>query len=309
MFLSLVRFAAVFSLAFLVMGNAAAFAERGQTAVHELVVDGVGRRYTVYRPPQSPARNAPLMIVLHGGLGNARHAEKMTGMDDVADAGGFLVAYPEGTGGVFRATENMRTWNAGNCCGQAVRKNSDDVAFIAKMIEEIHAQYSIDTRRVYVAGMSNGAMMAYRLACEIPDKIAAIVAVSGTLAVDNCDAAKDIPVLHIHGDQDKYVPFGGGRGEKSVSGEAHRSVPDTIDLLLRPRRCGPPAKKSSEGIDVFSYRCSDGAPVELYVINGGGHSWPGGRGRTGAEKEPDGRVFSASRQAWEFSKQFSKSNH
>ncbi|MBZ0155152.1 MAG: prolyl oligopeptidase family serine peptidase [Alphaproteobacteria bacterium] len=307
MFLSLLRYAAAFFLTFSVMDNVAAFAEKGRSKVHELVVRDAGRSYLVYRPAAAGPGNAPLMIVLHGGLGNARHVEKMTGMNDVADTGGFLVAYPNGTGGRFRAMENLRTWNAGSCCGQAARQNIDDVSFIAKMIEDIHAHYSIDTRRVYVAGMSNGAMMAYRLACEIPDRIAAIITVSGTLAVDTCDAAKDIPVLHIHGDQDRYVPFGGGKGEKSVSGEAHRSVPDTIDLIIRPRQCGPPGKKSLEGgIDVFSYRCKNGAPVELYVINGGGHSWPGGHGRGG--NDPDGRTFSASRQAWEFSKQFSKKN-
>lgn len=306
MFLPLVRCAAAFFLIFSVMGSEAAAAEKGRSTVHELAVDGIRRSYTVYRPAASGAGNAPLMIVLHGGLGNALHVEKMTGMDDVADEGGFLVAYPDGTGGRFRATENLRTWNAGSCCGQAVRQNVDDVSFIAKMIEDIQARYSIDTQRVYVAGMSNGAMMAYRLACEIPDKITAIIAVSGTLAVDACDAAKDIPVLHIHGDQDKYVPFYGGRGEKGISGETHRSVPATMDLITGPRQCGPPEQRSLEGgIDVYSYRCRNGAPVELYVIRGGGHAWPGGRSRSG---DTDGRNFFASRQAWEFSKQFSKKN-
>jgi polyhydroxybutyrate depolymerase len=245
------------------------------------------------------------MIVLHGGLGNAKRMEEMTGMNDVADTGRFIVAYPEGTGGRLRAMQDRRTWNAGSCCGQAVAQNVDDVSFIEKMIEDIHSRYSIDSRRVYVAGMSNGAMMAYRLACQIPDKIAAVIAVSGTLAIDNCDGAKDVPVLHIHGDQDTNVPFMGGRGERSVAGVDYRSVPDTIKLVTRARQCLAPEKKTLEGnIEVSSYRCSNGAPVELYVIKGGGHVWPGGHGSN--NKPSDGRYISASKAAWEFAKQFSK---
>jgi polyhydroxybutyrate depolymerase len=282
------------------------FAEKkGQSMVHELVIDGINRRYIVYKPGVSDTGGLPLMVVLHGGLGNASHMEKMTGMNDIADSGQFIVAYPDGTGGRLPAMQDQRTWNAGRCCGRAMRQNVNDVLFIKRVIEDIHTRYAIDTSRVYVTGMSNGAMMAYRLACEIPDKIAAIIPVSGTLAVDNCDSAKDIPVLHIHGDQDRNVPFDGARGEESVSIVSHRSVPDTINLVIRLRQCIASEKRTLEGnIQASSYRCSNGAPVELYVIKGGEHVWPGGHGRN--NKESDGRYISASKVAWEFAKQFSK---
>ncbi len=279
-------------------------AAQGQSNVHEVA----GRSYQIYKPAVSDTKSLPLMIVLHGGLGNAGQAEKMTGMNDVADTGKFLVAYPEGTGGRFGFMKDKKTWNAGRCCGQAVTQNSDDVLFIKKLIEDVHARYQIDTRRVYVTGISNGAMMAYRLACDIPEKIAAIVPVSGTLAVDSCDGAKDIPVLHIHGDQDQNVPFSGGKGEDSVAGVSHRSVPETIALITRSRRCAAPEQKNVENaIQISSYRCSNGAPVELYVIKGGKHVWPGGHGRN--NEGSDGRYISASKQAWEFAKEYSKAAH
>jgi polyhydroxybutyrate depolymerase len=233
-------------------------AEKGRSQVHELVVGGIDRSYIVYRPMLSDTKDLPLMIVLHGGMGNAEYMEKMTGMNEVE-----------------------------------------------KLIEDIDSKFSIDTRRVYVTGMSNGAMMAYRLACEIPDKIAAIIPVSGTLAVDNCDGAKDVPVLHIHGDQDKNVPIAGGKGKKSVAGVAHRSLPDTTKLIIRSRQCLAPEQRTlNGGIRVSSYRCSNGAPVKLFMIKGGEHVWPGGHGRN--NKPADGRYISASKQAWEFAKQFSK---
>ena len=213
------------------------------------------------------------------------------------------MAYPEGTGGRLESMKNRRTWNAGRCCGQAVKQNVDDVLFIKQLIDDVQARYAIDTRRVYVAGMSNGAMMAYRLACEIPDKIAAIIAVSGTLAMDNCDAAKDVPVLHIHGDQDNNVPFAGGQGSGSIAGVNHRSVPDTLELIIRPRKSSDPEQKIlNNAVRVTSYNCSAGAPVSLYLIKGGGHAWPGGRGLGGSNTQ----IISASKLAWEFAKQFSK---
>ncbi|MCD6298784.1 MAG: dienelactone hydrolase family protein [Deltaproteobacteria bacterium] len=295
----------LFTLLFTTMICGVVAAEKGQSQVHKLVVGGIDRSYIVYRPMLSDTKDLPLMIVLHGGMGNAEYMEKMTGMNEVADTGKFIVAYPNGIGGRFRFMKNRRTWNAGRCCGQAVKKNVDDVLFIEKLIEDIDSKFSIDTRRVYVTGMSNGAMMAYRLACEIPDKIAAIIPVSGTLAVDNCDGAKDVPVLHIHGDRDKNVPIAGGKGEKSVAGVAHRSLPDTIKLIIRSRQCLAPEQRTlNGGIRVSSYRCNNGAPVKLLIIKGGEHAWPGGHGRN--NKPSDGRYISASEQAWEFAKQFSK---
>ncbi len=302
---SLIRTIAVCAF-FLAWMNADVIAEgKGQSMFHELNVNGNVRSYILYRPAVSAGKPLPLMIVLHGGLGNAGYMERTSEMDDVADNGSFLVAYPDGTGGRLESMKNRRTWNAGRCCGQAVKQDVDDVSFIQKMIDDINARYLIDTRRVYVAGHSNGAMLAYRVACEIPDKIAAVIAVSGTLAVDSCDGAKDVPVLHIHGDQDRNIPFGGGMGEDSLAGVAHRSVPDTITLLTRARGCAAPEHKTLNGIiETTSYTCKSGAPVLLYVIKGGGHPWPGGAGRNNTSPI-DGSV-SASKLAWEFAQKFQK---
>lgn len=277
----------------------------GQTAPgsgrYELIVGSEKRSFIVYQPKLSSTKKVPLMIVLHGGLGNASHIEKVSGMDQVADQGEFIVAYPDGTGGRFRRMKNMRTWNAGDCCGWAVKTGADDVLFIKKMIHIMNAEYPVDENRVYVTGMSNGAMMAYRLACEIPECIAAIVPVSGTLAFDTCDRAKDVPVLHIHGSEDENVPLNGGKGLKGISGVSHTSVFKTLDLMNRSRTPGPVRETREDGARILRYENQNGGTICLYIVEGKGHVWPGG------SKDSGNKAISASLKAWEFARQFSKS--
>jgi polyhydroxybutyrate depolymerase len=181
----------------------------------------------------------------------------------------------------------------------------NDVEFIAKMIDAIAAEEPVDVRRVYATGMSNGAMMAYRLACEIPGKLAAIIPVSGTLMMDDCRMAKDVAIMHIHGDADRNVPFQGGVGEAGVTNVAFRSVPETIRMVTQPRNCsGSEAIALHESVEKTVYHCKDGAPVELVVIHGGGHAWPGGRRR--ANQTGWTNAIVASQVAWDFAKQFEK---
>jgi polyhydroxybutyrate depolymerase len=279
-----------------------ACAGRPGRSADELTVDvgGHERTYRIYKPAGSPARGLPMMIVLHGGLGNGERIEETTRMNEVADRGLFLVAYPEGTGGNLGG-RNRRTWNAGRCCGRSVRRNVNDVEFIDRMIRDIEKSHSIDSQRIYVAGLSNGGMMAYRLACELPERFAAVIAVAGTLAVDDCDRARDVAVLHIHGDADENVPYAGGRG-RGLSRVAHRSVPETMRIITRPRHCKAPEETVLPAGDrETSYHCARGAPVRLRVVSGEAHGWPGGR----ASKN---ERYSASTEAGEFARRFSRAS-
>jgi polyhydroxybutyrate depolymerase len=282
-----------------VVWTANAPADGSQT--HQLLIDGVKRSYRVYCPKICQNENLPLMIVLHGGLGNAEVIEKRTRMNEIADTGCFIVVYPNGTEGHY-GMKNRRTWNAGTCCGRASTDNVDDVKFIEAVIKHVKEMYPIDSRRIYVAGMSNGGMMAYRLASELPDKIAAVAVVSATLAVDNFDAASKVAVLHIHGTDDEFVPIGGGKGKKSVSNADHRSLDDTVERITKARNCLPPqVRMLGEGIESTTYQCN-GAPVEVVLIQKGAHAWPGGKGRKDNHGLKDD--FSASRYSWEFLRKF-----
>jgi len=142
-----------------------------------LTFGGRERRYLLHLPPSiRGAQPLPLVIVLHGGANTPEMAERMSGMSPKADSAGFIVAYPQGT---TTPNDQLYTWNAGTCCGYALDNNVDDVGFIRALIEQLQAEYSIDPKRIFVNGISNGGMMAYRLGCELSDKLAAIAPIAG----------------------------------------------------------------------------------------------------------------------------------
>src|SRR5580704_8834959 len=125
-----------------------------------LTTGGQGRTYLLHLPPiYDGKRSLPLVIVLHGGGGNAPGAARMTGFSEKADKEGFVVAYPNGSG---RLRNRLLTWNSGNCCGYALDNSVDDVGFIRALIDALEKTRAIDPTRVYATGMSNGGMMTYR---------------------------------------------------------------------------------------------------------------------------------------------------
>ena len=267
----------------LVAASFASAAEPGESH-HRIEHDGRTRTYELYVPVVArDGKHLPLVIVLHGGLGTGAQTEKFAGLDYVAEREGFVVAYPNGTSpGPFG---KMGIWNAGACCGAAHRRGIDDVGFIAAVIDEIAAQTPIDRRRVYATGLSNGAMMAYRLACELPDRIAAIAPVAGTMNVKSCNPSRPVPVIHFHGTADHNVPYDGGRGSLSISKFNYTSVVETIARWRAIDGCSDKVEASrvpDSVADETTVRierwpeCKDGSEVELVTIQGGGHTWPGG---------------------------------
>lgn len=192
---------------------------------NSVIVNGQKRDYYVHQLVKLSTDKVPLLLVLHGGGGNARAIEAQLNINQLANKYEVFVAYLNGTGGIFRKRANRRTWNAGNCYGWAVRKKINDVAYITAVIESIAEQYPIDINRVCLVGHSNGAMMAYRYICVNPKAIAGIVAISGTLFVE-CNVPLP-PVLHIHGELDANAPVNGGVGVQSVTKEASPSVKQT----------------------------------------------------------------------------------
>ena len=184
-----------------------------------------GRSLIVHAPAgPPPAGGRALVIVLHGGLGNAQRiaehrSESGLNMDAEADRGGFVVAYLNGTPVThFRAAQALG-WDAGGgCCGLSAQNRIDDVAYITGAVADLEARYGIDPKRVFAVGHSNGAMMAQRLVCETP-LLAAVVAVSGplNLETEDCPGARGARILAIHGAMDENVPVEGGEGSKGLA--------------------------------------------------------------------------------------------
>jgi polyhydroxybutyrate depolymerase len=249
-------------------------AQASGTKKHSVVVNGTKRTYRMYLPKTyDGSSKRPLIIVLHGGAGDAGTAEWDSRMSEQAEKDGFLVAYPNGW---------LRTWNADGCCGPARAKRIDDVAFIREMIEQCKRNLAVDPDRIYVTGISNGGMMAYTLAQELPDEIAAIAPVEGCMYQHGSALTaheEPVSVMAIHGTADHVVPYQGGVGMLFGYKVTAPSVSDTINYWVDRDGCSKTAERSENRQvvrDIYSGGAG-GAEVCLYTVKDSGHVWPGGR--------------------------------
>jgi polyhydroxybutyrate depolymerase len=258
-----------------------------------LVVNGEPRSYVLHLPPLKHTRPLALVLMLHGAGGNAAHIEAATGMSTKADEAGFAVAYPNGS---TAFSDLLRTWNAGNCCGLAAAAGVDDVAFLRAVLKDVKAAVAID--RVFAAGFSNGGMMAYRLACELRDEIAAVAVVAATYE-SACKPRAGIPVLAIHGLLDGLLRFDGIEQENSPLLHATRSVPESVAVFARANGCSgaPTVSEDSRLRDARHFGCK--AEVRLISLKHGAHAWPGGRKIYPWEAEPTHEI-SATGLIWKF---------
>ena len=245
---------------------------------HDLVL-GIGgneRDYRLYVPRGLDARErVPLMIVLHGGGGWGKQIEDMSRMDSQADAAGFLVAYPNGARGIIGYT-----WNGGDCCGVAMRKESDDVTFISALIDELVEHQRVDPNRVYVTGISNGGIMAHRIGCELSTKVAGIAPIAGALMVEECRPAEPIAVMFFHGTADHSVQVEGNFSKKSQPRRAFPPLQTQIEQWREFNECPDKGVVTYDKGDVQCRTygpCAEGTEVAVCMISGGGHTWPGGK--------------------------------
>lgn len=254
---------------------------KGSAERKTLRVDGRDRSY-ILREPAAVARGTarvPLVIVLHGGGGNARNAESMTGFTAKANAENFIVVYPDGSG---RRRDALLTWNAGHCCGYAMENKVDDVAFIRTLIDTLVARYPVDPKRVFVTGMSNGAMMTHRIGIELADRVAAIAPVVGALFGDEARPRSPVSALIINGLVDESVPYGGGapggRFSESWDGRPTEPAAEQGKFWAAADGCERTAPNVDHGrYLVVHYRCPAPLAVESYTIKDGAHAWPGGQ--------------------------------
>jgi polyhydroxybutyrate depolymerase len=237
-----------------------------------------------------------VVIALHGGGGSSAQFQESTGYDAVADANGFLVVYPDGTG-ARRFGTAFYSWNAGYCCGEAARDGVDDVAFLRQLVDRLSERHDIDRARIFVTGHSNGGAMAHRLAVDAPDLVAAIVPVGSPGPDPDWGAASPTAVRLVHGTADRCASWDGGdtcggcwsRAMEAVYGTDAGAVGDTFPCLSLDDQlaywqgangCDPlvatEVLRVGDAVCTRWEACSSGEPVERCVIEGGGHAWPGG---------------------------------
>lgn len=268
-------FLAALALALACTAGASALADE----TRQIEVGGVTRSYLLHLPAGLPPHPA-LILAFHGGGGTARGMARLTGFDGVADAEGFIVAYPQGL---------QRHWNDGRA---TIKNKADDVGFIAALIAKLTAQYGADPARIYATGISNGAIFTNLLGCRLSGRLAAIAPVAGSLAADAapaCAPARPLSVLLMAGTADPIVPFNGGNVRSFGGlgeGGAVIGAPATARFWARADGCGgfsapqfPPPARTNDPTRLerlSATACPEGTAVQLIEIQGAGHVWPGG---------------------------------
>jgi polyhydroxybutyrate depolymerase len=247
-----------------------------------LAVDGRQRTFLVHVPRgYDPEKPTPVVLAFHGAFMNGASMALFSGLSAKADDAGFIVVYPDGVG----IGTTFLFFNAFLKPGGAALGNNppDDVAFTAKLLDDLATVCNVDSKRVFATGMSNGGMMCHRLGAELSGRIAAIAPVSGTLAIEDFHPTRPVPAIMFHGTADTIVPFGGTKaGDHAVL--KFKGVDDTVKAWVQADGCQPDPTTTTlpdtahDGTTVKRHEYGsgkDGAEVVLYEIEGGGHTWPG----------------------------------
>jgi polyhydroxybutyrate depolymerase len=243
-----------------------------------MIIDSLPRTYHVHVPPDEFGSPRWLLLVFHGGGGRGSGMNWLTHFNSIADRDRFVAAYPDGW---------KRHWaNSGEFPSDGVER-PDDLQFLSKLIEKLVTSHNLELSKVFAAGISNGGFFAQRLALENPKKVKAIATVAATMPeplskVKSID--HPVPVMIIHGTDDPLVPFEGGNVRAGARGPI-LSARNTASKWAELNGCNanpevtdlPNIIEDSTHVRVERYsRCKDNAEVLLYVIEGGGHTWPGG---------------------------------
>jgi len=283
----------------LTLAAAAAWASAAPgTSARTLQLKGASRSYIVFAPKAKLSRPA-LVVVLHGRNGSGAAMLKRTRgtFNTLAQRDDFIVAYPDAPGGA---------WNTSHA---SATSGNDDVGYLSALIDALTTEFDVDPKRVYVTGFSMGASMSYRMACERQDRIAAIGPVAGGLArglMAACAAAarRGIPLLVMHGTEDPITPSADGALEGNVQ------------YWIRRNGCQPYAAVThnlagdiDDGTHTYAAGysgCKDGADVQVWSIEGGGHHWPGGDEPMRPGNGREIRDFDAAVVIWDFFKRHPK---
>ena len=232
----------------------------------------VARPYDIDVPVgYDKSKSYPLIMLLHGYGANGFVQDAYFGFNALADARGVFVAHPNGT----LDTKMSRFWNATDACCDVGHTGVDDVAYLNAVVDDVEKQFTIDKKRVFFVGHSNGGFMSHRMACDAADRIAAIVALAGDNWQDasKCNPSVPVAALQVHGDADATVPYGG----MGLMPSAQQSVA----TWAAKNNCSGGLVATGETIDLDSslpgnetekakWSCSSGA-AELWTIHGGMH--------------------------------------
>jgi polyhydroxybutyrate depolymerase len=251
-----------------------------------LTSGGDERWYLRHVPPAHDGSTpVPVVVDLHGYSEGADVHAIVSGLGPYGDEQGFVTITPHGEG-----EGPVPFWD--------ITAGGRDEVFVADVLDDVEASLCVDTARIFVTGLSNGAMMTSTLACDLSDRFAAAAPVAGVTEVASCDADRPVPVVAFHGTADGFLSYDGGLGPKVADlpapdgqgtlGDAAAqaeptetggpSVPEVMAHWAKRNGCdgaAPTEQPVADDVTVLSYDCPPGADAELYRVEGGGHSWPG----------------------------------
>ena len=247
------------------------------------------------------------MFDLHGHTEPVSYHKNVSALGAFGDKKGFITITPQGSGPPAK-------WET--------TPGAADLQFLIDLLDEIEAELCVDTRRVFFAGYSNGAFVASLFACDLADRVAAIAPVAGIRNPPGCDPSRAVPVVAFHGVCDEWIAYEGGYGpgvyslsepetaELIRSGEPTESglsIPDVVAAWAERNGCDPTPEEQAVADDVtlIRYSCPAKADVQLYAIDGGGHTWPGSKVMVGLEQYigPTTLSISATEIMWKFFQQ------
>lgn len=278
------------------VANAAARADEARPGPGEhslsLKVGDLERRYIVHVPSGYDGRKpVPVVIMFHGGGGTARGAMRETGWAQKADKEGFVAVFPEATppdpSKPSRFGTNGQAWNDGSGGFHSGERDIPDVAFVDAMIDDLIARLTVDRRRIYATGFSNGASMAFRVGVDLSERIAAIAPVAGTLWIKQPKLDRPVSLAYVSGDADPLNPIEGGT-PRMATGAAIRvaisrhkpPASEFIAAWAHALGCTAEPKSAPATPGVTTLTCGggrDGSEVRFTLVRGHGHIWPGGK--------------------------------
>ena len=275
--------------------------------VEERVIEheGLERSFLIY-VPKNIKENAPLVVAIHGYTSSAKTLMGYSGINQIADKEGFLVAYPQGT----KDSRDNNFFNVGYEFHSDSKVN--DVNFIREIVLNLTKDYKLNSKRVFATGMSNGGDMSYLLACTSSDLFTAVAPVAGVMMKDtleNCNPEKKIPIFEIHGTKDSISKFEGDMNNEDKWG-AYYDLPSTIEFWVNKHALNEKEtiqlknKNTEDGTTItFERYWSDESQQEVwfYIVNDGNHTWPG---MTGLFSRTANQDINSAEEIWKFFSKF-----
>ncbi|MFI5045116.1 MAG: alpha/beta hydrolase family esterase [Acidimicrobiales bacterium] len=238
------------------------------TTEHSFRQGILNREYTVIAPDNvDESKRLPVVMILHGLATDRFAAASQTGLKAAVNEHGFIAVLPQGV---------ANSWNAGPCCPPATLARIDDAGFLDRVLSEVRARADVDPERTYLMGFSNGGLLTYSQACARPGTFTKIAVVAG-VNLSGCAPKEPVPLLHLHGNPDRVVPYDGAFTPSQLLASADiPPVPDSVAAWAKAENCEePPTEQDSGGVQRRRWsRCDGSATVELVTYPGNGHTWP-----------------------------------